>query len=205
MLRGDLAAASIPYAVEGTDGPLYADFHALRHTYLTLGGRAGIDLRTLQELAGHCTPNLIACYSHRRLYDRQGAVEKLPSILPGKAEAAQANAKGTDGPVRGCSMLARSAALSVHLESSPGTNKGGNGEGAALLQPLAPSSLVTTSNPKSSVHLAGLEPATFGSVALLYQLSQVQTRYGFPAATPAAARCSDVLKFRDFRTLSPHG
>ena len=53
MLRIDLEAAGIPYAVEGPDGPLYADFHSLRHTYLTLGGRAGIDLRTLQELAGH--------------------------------------------------------------------------------------------------------------------------------------------------------
>src|SRR5262249_26959179 len=42
MLRIDLQAAGIPYAVEGPDGPLYADFHALRHSYLTLGGRAGI-------------------------------------------------------------------------------------------------------------------------------------------------------------------
>src|SRR5262249_25047268 len=40
MLRADLEAAGIPYAVEGPDGPLFADFHALRHTYLTLGGRA---------------------------------------------------------------------------------------------------------------------------------------------------------------------
>src|SRR5262249_26535244 len=75
MLRLDLEAAGIPYAVEGPDGPLYADFHALRHTYLTLGGRAGIDLRTLQELAGHTKPELTARYSHRRLYDLAGAVE----------------------------------------------------------------------------------------------------------------------------------
>src|SRR5207302_4133555 len=84
MLRLDLEAAGIPYAVEGPDGPLYSDFHALRHTYLTLGGRAGIDLRTLQELAGHSTPNLTARYSHRRLYDLQGAVGKLPNFLPGQ-------------------------------------------------------------------------------------------------------------------------
>ena len=72
MLRGDLAAAGIPYAVEGPDGPLYADFHSLRHTYLTLGGRAGIDLRTLQELAGHSTPTLTARYS------------PPPSVRPGR-------------------------------------------------------------------------------------------------------------------------
>src|SRR5262249_27676935 len=97
MLRADLEAADIPYAVEGPDGPLCADFHALRHTYLTLGGRAGIDLRTLQELAGHSNPNLTARYSHRRLHDLAGAVEKLPNILPtgdGTAEALRAT--GTD-------------------------------------------------------------------------------------------------------------
>jgi integrase len=82
LLRHDLDAAGIPYRIEGPDGPVFADFHALRHTYLTLGGRAGIDLRTLQELAGHSTPTLTARYSHRRLYDLAGAVERLPSFLP---------------------------------------------------------------------------------------------------------------------------
>ena len=82
MLRIDLEAAGIPYAVEGPDGPEYADFHALRHSYLTLGGRCGIDLRTLQELAGHSKPELTARYSHRRLYDLAGAVDKLPNLVP---------------------------------------------------------------------------------------------------------------------------
>jgi integrase/recombinase XerC len=111
MLRADLADAGIPYAVEGPDGPLYADFHALRHTYLTLGGRAGIDLRTLQELAGHSNPNLTVRYSHRRLHDLAGAVEKLPSILPSgkdKSETEAMRATGTDagaslpGHAKGC-------------------------------------------------------------------------------------------------------
>jgi hypothetical protein len=98
MLRRDLEAAGIPYAVEGPDGPLCADFHALRHTYLTLGGRAGIDLRTLQELAGHSTPTLTARYSHRRLHDLAGAVEKLPNFLPeGGPAAGEIRATGTDG------------------------------------------------------------------------------------------------------------
>src|SRR4029450_585212 len=95
MLRIDLEAAGIPYVVEGPDGPLYADFHALRHTYLTLGGRAGIDLRTLQELAGHSTPMLTARYSHRRLYDLAGAIEKLPSFLPGPPDTSAAELRQT--------------------------------------------------------------------------------------------------------------
>src|SRR5262249_12540331 len=63
--------------------------HALRHSYLTLGSRAGIDLRTLQELAGHSTPTLTARYSHRRLHDLAGAVEKLPRILPAEGDCAE--------------------------------------------------------------------------------------------------------------------
>ena len=82
MIRRDLEAAGIPYATEGPDGPEYADFHALRHSFLTLGGRSGIDLRTLQELAGHSKPELTARYSHRRLYDLARAVDKLPALVP---------------------------------------------------------------------------------------------------------------------------
>jgi hypothetical protein len=59
-----------------------ADFHALRHTFLTLGGRAGIDLRTLQELAGHSEPELTVRYSHRRLHDLAGAVGSSPASWP---------------------------------------------------------------------------------------------------------------------------
>ncbi len=36
MIRGDLQAVGISYAVEGPDGPEYADFHAQRHSFLTL-------------------------------------------------------------------------------------------------------------------------------------------------------------------------
>jgi integrase len=99
MLRRDLDAAGIPYIVDGPDGPLFADFHALRHSYLTLGGRAGIDLRTLQELAGHSTPALTARYSHRDFYDLDGAVGKLPNLLPDRlgAPAGRLSATGTDG------------------------------------------------------------------------------------------------------------
>ena len=99
MLRIDLAAAGVPYEVQGPDGPMYADFHALRHTYLTLGGRAGIDLRTLQELAGHSTSKLTERYTHVRLHDLAGAVDKMPSFLPTLPadEAASMKATGTEG------------------------------------------------------------------------------------------------------------
>jgi excisionase family DNA binding protein len=144
MLRLDLEAADIPYAVPGPDGVLYADFHALRHSYLTLGGRAGIDLRTLQELAGHSTPVLTARYSHRRLYDLAGAVERLPTILPGDRPDVQApalRATGTDDAITdtgggGCTLVARTADPSGPLLSSAGTEGEGEKGGHETTQPL---------------------------------------------------------------------
>src|SRR5262249_37024420 len=72
-----------------------------RHSYLTLGGRAGIDLRTLQELAGHSTSKLTERYTHVRLHDMAGAVDRLPSVLPTDPERRETQvlrATGTDGP-----------------------------------------------------------------------------------------------------------
>jgi hypothetical protein len=42
MLKIDLEAAGIPYAVDGSNGPLYADFHSLRHSFVTLLERSGV-------------------------------------------------------------------------------------------------------------------------------------------------------------------
>ena len=117
MLRLDLEAAGIPYAVEGPDGPEYADFHALRHSYLTLGGRAGIDLRTLQELAGHSTPTLTARYMHVRLRDAAGAVEKLPPLVPD----AGPNAASASLPLR---MTGTEGANGVSTGAVPGAVPG---------------------------------------------------------------------------------
>ena len=55
MLRIDLDAAAIPYAVEGPDGPLYADFHALRHCYIALLDKSGATLKEAMQLARTAT------------------------------------------------------------------------------------------------------------------------------------------------------
>ena len=175
MLRGDLEAAGIPYAVEGPDGPLYADFHALRHTYLNLGGRAGIDLRTLQELAGHSTPTLTARYSHRRLYDLQGAVEKLSNFLPGaddeggeQGQGALLRPTGTDGGgTSSCSPVAQTGATERDVLRATETLARGEGRNTTGLNSCNPQGLRPVESQReglSEVHLAGLEPATFGSV-----------------------------------------
>ena len=113
MLRKDLVAAGIAYAVPGPDGVLYADFHSLRHTYLTLGGRSGIDLRTLQELAGHSKPELTARYSHRRLNDLADAIGKFPNVTSGL--------KPCDSV---CTQFARTPCPSGHSPSIAGQKRG---------------------------------------------------------------------------------
>src|SRR5262249_17374569 len=123
----------IAYAVDGPDGAEHADFHSLRHSYLTLGGRSGIDLRTLQELAGHSKPELTARYTHRRLYDLAGAVEKLPNLIPTDTpQEGRMKATGTD-PV--CTRFARTPCKSVQLESSADNEEGADGGGQETKQP----------------------------------------------------------------------
>ena len=54
LLRHDLAAAGIPYqTAEGV-----VDFHALRYSYITNMIAAGVDPKTVQELARHSTITL---------------------------------------------------------------------------------------------------------------------------------------------------
>jgi len=95
MLRIDLEAAGIPYTVEGPDGPLYADFHSLRHSFISMLARSGVHPKLSQALARHSTIMLtLDRYSHVQLLDEAAALEALPRILPPKpGEAANTRQK----------------------------------------------------------------------------------------------------------------
>jgi hypothetical protein len=98
MLRVDLEAAGIPYRDEAGQ---VADFHALRHSYITLLERSGVSPKLAQELARHSDIRLtMNVYTHAGLYDLAGAVNGLPSIFPpeGTANASVGvlRATGTD-------------------------------------------------------------------------------------------------------------
>jgi hypothetical protein len=81
MLKIDFEAAGIPYVVPGPDGPLHADFHALRHTYVTMI-QENATPKTAQELARHSDSRLtIGRYSHSDMSQRAATVNQLP--LPG--------------------------------------------------------------------------------------------------------------------------
>ena len=58
-----------------------ADFHALRHTFLSRLGRSGASATVMQRLARHSTVGLtLDRYTHAGLFDLQTAVEKLPPL-----------------------------------------------------------------------------------------------------------------------------
>lgn len=74
----------------------YADFHSLRHSYITMVGKLGVSPREHQDLARHSTYALTSRYSHSRLYDLAAAVRSLPIPMNGpQLEASKAT--GTDG------------------------------------------------------------------------------------------------------------
>jgi integrase len=78
MLRKDLKAAEIPYV---DDSGRYADFHALRHSYISLITQGGVHPKIAQRLARHSDINLtMSRYSHTLLSDEAEALEVLPEF-----------------------------------------------------------------------------------------------------------------------------
>jgi len=77
-----------------------ADFHALRHSYISRIVQSGASAKTAQTLARHSTVQLtLGRYAHASLLDLASAVESLPPILPAgpQAERQALRATGTDG------------------------------------------------------------------------------------------------------------
>lgn len=71
-----------------------ADFHALRHTFITNLANSGVHPNVAKALARHSTIQLtMDSYSHVRLDNERKAVAMLPSLEPRAVEAAT----GTDG------------------------------------------------------------------------------------------------------------
>lgn len=101
MLRADLADADIPH--KDASGHV-VDFHALRHTYISLLALAGVAPKVLMDLARHSDINLtMGFYSHTLVSDRADALSVLPDLTPETTEGHRVAATGTydHGPDRG--------------------------------------------------------------------------------------------------------
>ena len=84
MLRIELDICGIPYIIQGPDGPLFADFHCLRHSFVALLDKRGATLKEAMQLARHNDPKLtMAVYGRARLQDLAGAVDRMPTTLAG--------------------------------------------------------------------------------------------------------------------------
>lgn len=78
ILQKDLKIAGIPYV---DDNGLYADFHALRHTFITNMVKSGISPKTAQSLARHSTIDLtMNVYTSLTVNDQAAAITSLPDL-----------------------------------------------------------------------------------------------------------------------------
>jgi len=74
-----------------------ADFHALRHTFVSRVVQSGASVKVAQELARHSTPTLtIGRYAHVTIADTAKALEALPVFGPSDPKAEAMKATGTD-------------------------------------------------------------------------------------------------------------
>ena len=88
MLKKDLKAAKIAYRDE--EGR-FADFHALRHTFITLLAKHNVPPKLAQSLARHSDINLtMSVYSHVGLYDQAAALAAVSAFMPSETKQRKA-------------------------------------------------------------------------------------------------------------------
>jgi integrase len=134
MQRRDLEVAGVPYVIDGPDGPLYADFHSLRHSYIALLDRSGATLKEAMQLARHSDPKLtMAVYGRAQLHDLGEAVRRLPSLDTGSSEREALRATGTDPVCTGFVQTDDTRRDFLRLNES---GMGGHGEEQTSLNPL---------------------------------------------------------------------
>ena len=143
MLRRDLEAAGIAY--KDATGRV-ADFHALRHTFVTNLARNGVAPKMTMDLARHSDIKLtMTRYSHTVLADRASALDALPSLDAPETQSQQAT--GTDG--RNCAQFVqnsvregskRSAAVrssATQCHTTPSCSDSGSSDNSGT-KPIAP-------------------------------------------------------------------
>jgi hypothetical protein len=120
MLRIDLEPAGVPYVIDGPDGPLYADLHALRHSFIAMLDLSGATLKQAMQLARHSDPKLTAArYGRARLNDLGTVLGRMPSLVPGDDRRTESlRATGTEGATPSTPRLAFCLALLERLSEA---------------------------------------------------------------------------------------
>lgn len=149
---GDLDRAGIPYIdAEGR----FADFHALRHTFVCRLVRAGVHPKECQVLARHASiTTTMNYYAHLRLSDTARAIGQMAALPAAAAERAATGTHGAQAQMKRPNVS----------ECLPVSDKGGMRIGAARSVSAAKAGFSGRQRGRGAMHLAGVEPATFGSV-----------------------------------------
>ena len=103
MIKLDLAAAGIPYEVDGK----FADFHSLRHSTASLLIQTGANPKVVQSLMRHSDLNLtMSKYTHLYAGQQRGAVESLPDFIVQKEAVAKTGTDDKVMPEKNCPKTA---------------------------------------------------------------------------------------------------
>ncbi len=108
MLKLDLDAAGVPYEVDTPAGKEYADFHALRHSFVSSLAATGAGTKELQTLARHSDPRLtLNVYAHARSAALVEAVGRLqiPGAAPSATPFADLNREGLERVILGLCVI----------------------------------------------------------------------------------------------------
>ena len=136
MLRIDLDTAGVPYIVEGPAGPLYADFHSLRHSFISLLDKSGASLKVAMQLARHSDPKLtMARYGRAQLHDLGIAVDRLPSLTAEvTTQSQEAKATGTEGAYTLLTQIDDGERVRLMADDGNASPEGGNAAGRKPLE-----------------------------------------------------------------------
>ncbi len=156
MLRTDLNSAGIPYVTD--DG--IADFHSLRHTFISNLVAGGVHPKLAQQLARHSTITLtMDRYSHVGLLDMNAALESLPTFT---SESQSLRATGTTDQDASDFSCTKSCTRPAEISQSQPFLTDPMATGSALGQKRKTPQFSAENEGFSGVKAVGLEPTTYG-------------------------------------------